>query len=139
MKRQIQQTPAAAIVHLLLFSALVFLFIACNKHPTLFHKISSSQSGIHFNNSITENDSINPLSLEFLYNGGGVAVGDFNKDGLPDLYFTASIAANKLYLNKEKLSFEDITEKAGVAGEGRWRRAESGGELNKGGGQDILG
>ena len=104
MKIQISKSTAA-ITHSIPFILMVILMAACNNRPTLFHKILSSQSGIHFDNSIVENDSVNPLDLEFLYNGGGVAVGDFNKDGLPDLYFTASIAANKLYLNKGKLSF----------------------------------
>ncbi len=119
------------------FFLLLVLLTACNKQTTLFHKISPSQSGITFNNSITENDSINPLDLEFLYNGGGVAVGDFNKDGLPDLYFTASITSNKLYLNKGKLSFEDVTDKAGVAGEGRWSNASSVVDINNDGWPDI--
>jgi hypothetical protein len=64
---------------------------------------------ITFANQITESDSINPLDMEFLYNGGGVAVGDFNRDSLPDLYFTASQVENRLYLNKGALSFEDVT------------------------------
>lgn len=113
------------------------IFTACNTRPTLFKKIPSSTSGIFFNNKITENDSINPIDLEFLYNGGGVAVGDFNNDGLPDLYFTASTTSNKLYLNKGNLTFEDITEKAGVTGEGRWSNAASVVDINNDGWPDI--
>ncbi|MEP6947891.1 MAG: VCBS repeat-containing protein [Ginsengibacter sp.] len=75
--------------------------------------------------------------MEFLYNGGGVAVGDFNNDGLPDLYFTASTTSNKLYLNKGNLAFEDITEKAGVTGEGRWSNAASVVDINNDGLADI--
>src|SRR5678809_1493368 len=95
-----------------LFSAFIFvlLILSCNKEHTLFVKLSSSQTGITFNNKIVENDSINPLDLEFLYNGGGVAVGDFNNDGLPDLYFTASTVSNKLYINKGSLEFKDVTD-----------------------------
>src|ERR1700710_2091199 len=91
---------------------LISIVISCNNHKTLFKKVESSYSGITFTNTVTENDSINPIDLEFLYNGGGVAVGDFNNDGLPDLYFTGSTTSNKLYLNKGSLAFEDITEKA---------------------------
>src|ERR1044072_8604248 len=87
----------------------IFFLLGCNKTHTLFVKLSSSHTGISFNNRIIENDSINPLDLEFLYNGGGVAVGDFNNDGWVDLYFTASTTANKLYLNKGDLKFKDIT------------------------------
>ena len=121
------------------FAAVFFVIglFACNNHHTLFQKKSSSQTGITFNNQITENDSINPLNLEFLYNGGGVAVGDFNNDGLPDLYFTASTTSNKLYLNKGDFAFEDITEKAGVAGEGRWCNAASVVDINNDGLADI--
>lgn len=122
---------------LTLLSLLIIGFTSCNQHNTLFKKISSSQSGIHFNNVIVENDSINPLDLEFLYNGGGVAVGDFNNDSMPDLYFTASTTSNKLYLNKGKLSFEDVTEKAGVTGESKWCNAASVVDINNDGLDDI--
>src|SRR5580765_2900134 len=91
--------------------------ISCSKNKSLFKKIEASDSGISFNNSIVENDSINPIDLEFLYNGGGVAVGDFNNDGLPDLYFTASLVSNKLYMNKGEMKFEDITGVSHVGGE----------------------
>lgn len=113
------------------------LLAACNKTETLFNNIPASQSGIDFKNTITENDSINPLDLEFLYNGGGVAVGDFNNDGLNDLYFTASTTSNKLYLNKGQLSFTDITETAGVSGQGKWCNAASVVDINSDGLQDI--
>lgn len=105
--------------------------------PALFEKVSSSYTGIHFNNKVGENDSINPLDLEFLYNGGGVAVGDFNNDNLPDLYFTASLESNKLYLNKGKFRFEDITVKAQVGGKGRWANGASVIDINNDGWEDI--
>src|SRR5438874_13827132 len=92
----------------------VFWLVACNKKRTLFEQISSSHSGIHFNNRIIENDSINPLDVVNVYNGGGVGIGDFNNDGLPDIYFTGNRVANSLYLNKGDFKFEDITDKAGV-------------------------
>ena len=125
------QLPIATIVFISV------IFFGCNATPTLFKQIPSSQSGITFNNIITENDSINPLDLEFLYNGGGVAVGDFNNDDLPDLYFTASTTSNKLYLNKGNLSFTEITDKAGVAGAGRWSNAASVVDINNDGLADI--
>src|SRR3984885_2963153 len=105
-------------------SAVIFWLItgllACNHRHTRFEKKKASQTGITFNNRLTENDSINPIDMEFLYNGGGVAVGDFNNDGLPDLYFTASTVSNRLYLNKGNFTFEDVTKEAHVNGEGRW-------------------
>jgi len=77
---------------------LTLVFASCHK-KTLFEQIPSSSSGITFNNKVTETDSINPLDNVNIYNGGGVGVGDFNKDGLPDLYFTGNAVSNRLYLN----------------------------------------
>src|SRR5687768_4234729 len=104
----------------------LLLICACTRSgSTRFLKVPSSRSNIHFNNAISENDSINPLKQEFLYNGGGVGVADFNNDGLTDLYFTASTSSNKLYLNTGNLAFKDITEEAKVSREGRWSNGVS--------------
>ncbi|MBS1531367.1 MAG: CRTAC1 family protein, partial [Bacteroidetes bacterium] len=118
-----------------LFCFLSGLF-SCKKH-TLFQQISSSHSGIHFNNQIIESDSINPLDVTNIYNGGGVGVGDFNNDGLQDLYFTGNMVSNRLYLNKGNFEFEDITEKAGVGGMGRWGRGVAIVDINNDGLMDI--
>jgi hypothetical protein len=75
--------------------------------------------------------------MEFLYNGGGVAVGDFNNDGLPDLYLTASMVQNKMYLNKGNLHFKDITETAATGGNGRWSNGAAVIDINADGRQDI--
>lgn len=123
---------------LLLLITLLILVNACRLNkPKLFRKLSPAKTGISFNNEITESDSVNPIDLEFLYNGGGVAVGDFDNNGLPDLYFTASISPNAMYLNKGGLSFDDITETAGVKGEGRWANAASVVDINNDGWKDI--
>jgi hypothetical protein len=111
--------------------------IGCHSKQKLFNKIDSGISGIHFNNVITENDSINPIDKEFLYNGGGVAAGDFNNDGLQDLYFTAGMVSNKLYLNKGGFAFKDVTETAGVGGKGRWCDGASVVDINNDGLLDI--
>jgi len=102
----------------------LFCFFSCKKQ-TLFEKISSSHSGIHFNNQIVENDTINPFDIVNIYNGGGVGVGDFNNDGLQDLYFTGNVVSNKLYINKGDFKFDDVTDKAGVGGMKRWGRGVS--------------
>ncbi|MGN6394146.1 MAG: VCBS repeat-containing protein [Mucilaginibacter sp.] len=114
----------------------VFMF-SCKKRNTLFDRIPSSHSNIHFNNLITESDSINPLDLVNVYNGGGVGVGDFNNDGLQDIYFTGNMVSSKLYLNKGGFQFEDITDKAGVGGMGRWARGVAVVDINNDGLPDI--
>ncbi len=81
----------------------------------LFKRVPKEQTGITFENSINEKVEFNGLDYDYLYLGGGAAVGDFNNDGLQDLYFSCSMGTNKLYLNKGNLQFEDVTEKAGVA------------------------
>lgn len=114
------------------------LFYSCSSHKeTLFKKIDSSESGIHFNNKIVENDTLNPIDVTNIYNGGGVGIGDFNNDGLQDIYFTGNTVSNKLYLNKGKMHFEDITKEAGVGGEGRWCRGVSVIDINNDGWMDI--
>ena len=100
---------------------LVVLLCACTREESittdpLFELLSSQQTGISFENTLTENLNGNVLMYEYFYNGGGVAVGDVNGDGLEDLYFTANMAPNKLYLNKGKLVFQDVTEAVGLQG-----------------------
>lgn len=101
---------------LLFASAIFFLFSCKTKHPgkKLFTKLSSAQSNIHFSNNISEDDSLNRVISEFAYMGGGVGIGDFNNDGLKDIFFSGNQVSGKLYINKGNNSFEDITDKAGV-------------------------
>jgi hypothetical protein len=115
----------------------VGLFCACRHQETLFQRISSSHSNIEFNNTIVENDSINPLDVVNIYNGGGVGIGDFNNDGLPDIYLGGNMVSSRLYLNRGDFKFEDITEKAGVEGMGRWARGISVVDINNDGLMDI--
>src|SRR5580658_1902483 len=115
----------------------IFYLGACTNRPTLFQKISSDHSGIHFNNLIVENDSINPMDLTNIYNGGGVGIGDFDRDGKPDIYFTGNMVSNKLYLNRGDFKFEDITDRAGVGGEGEWCRGVAVVDINNDGWPDI--
>lgn len=80
-----------------------------------FTSLPSSVTGIDFSNTITEDDSLNMFVNEYTYMGGGVGVGDFNRDGLPDLFFAGNQVSSRLYINKGNMHFEDITQKAGVS------------------------
>lgn len=104
--------------YLLLLS---FALLSCNqKKETLFSKVSSYQTGIVFNNKIVETDSFNILSSEYIFNGGGVAVGDFNNDDNQDLFFTGNQVPNKLYLNQGNFKFKDVSTIARIEAENRW-------------------
>jgi len=118
-------------------SLLILSLASCKNRNALFQQISSAHSGIHFNNQIIENDSINSMDMVNVYNGGGVGIGDFNNDGLPDIYFTGNMVSNKLYLNKGDFKFEDITDRAGVTGNGEWSRGVAVVDINNDGWMDI--
>ena len=96
------------------FLSFYIFLIACNRQPTLFVLLDSKQTGIDFSNDITETEKFNILNTEFIYNGGGVGIGDLNGDGLQDLIFAGNQVQNKLYLNRGELRFEDVTTKSGL-------------------------
>lgn len=128
---------ASKKIWILAWAALGCLVLASCGKKTLFEYVDPDRSGIHFNNQIIENDSVNPMDNINVYNGGGVGVGDFNGDGLPDLYFTGNTVSNKLYLNKGNFNFQDITDEAGVGGKGEWCRGVSVVDINNDGRPDI--
>lgn len=107
--------------------------------PTLFTLLTPEKTNVDFQNIINEGLNTNVLMYEYFYNGGGVAVGDLNGDKLEDLYFTANLSANKLYLNKGKMQFEDITAASGAAGrEGPWKTGVTMADVNGDGKLDIF-
>jgi hypothetical protein len=124
--------------------SLFFIFINCEekqeqeqKEDTLFQLLPPSETGIDFENQIFESDSLNILNQANLYNGGGVGIGDFNSDGLMDVYFAGNMVSNKLYLNKGDMKFEDITDSAHVGGNGHWFTGVSVIDINSDGLPDI--
>ena len=106
--------------------------------PALFQLLTSEQTNIHFVNQISDNDKPGILDYLYFYNGGGVAIGDINNDGLPDIFFTSNRkGGNKLYLNKGNYKFEDITAKAGIAGTADWSTGVTMADVNNDGYLDI--
>jgi hypothetical protein len=123
--------------YLLLCSA---LFYGCGKQQEetkLFEEQLAVKTGIDFENKVVQNGENNVLNYPYYFNGGGVAVGDINNDGLQDIYFSGNVVPNKLYLNKGNFQFEDITEKAGVAASEGWKTGVTMCDVNQDGLLDI--
>ncbi|WKN42809.1 VCBS repeat-containing protein [Tunicatimonas pelagia] len=97
----------------------VFLTNCQSRQSAVFQLLPPEQTGIHFTNAIAENDSLNVIDYAYLYNGGGVGVGDINNDGLDDLFFAGNQVSSQLYLNRGELQFDDITEVSGTT-TSRW-------------------
>ncbi|KIA87843.1 VCBS repeat-containing protein [Flavobacterium sp. AED] len=114
------------------------LIVSCSKkQDQLFEKLSPEKSNITFNNKLDPSKNISILDYLYYYNGGGVALGDINNDGLVDVYFTSNQGKNKLYLNKGNNKFEDITAKAGVEGQSDWNAGTVMADVNGDGYLDI--
>lgn len=129
------------VVRMLIYG---FLFFVCLMNTScsgpsekkLFIIRSGNETRINFENTITINDTLNALTFEYIYNGSGIGVGDFNNDGLQDLYFGGNQVSGRLYLNDGKLKFRDVTDQAGV-GTDKWITGVSVVDINQDGLQDI--
>ncbi|WP_421892947.1 VCBS repeat-containing protein [Marinoscillum sp.] len=124
------------------FFAVSFLIISCQQETeketdTLFRKVSEAESGIDFANTLEFDKDFNIFTYRNFYNGGGVGLGDFNNDGLLDIYFTANQKKNKLYLNEGGMKFRDISRSAGVEGNKAWSTGVSLVDINGDGLLDI--
>ena len=102
----------------------------------MFELLSPEQTGINFSNILSESDSLNILNYVYYYNGGGVGIADFNNDGLEDIFFTGNEISSKLYLNKDNLNFEDVTNKSGLE-TNKWCTGVAIADVNSDGWKDI--
>ncbi|MFN5423300.1 MAG: VCBS repeat-containing protein, partial [bacterium] len=117
-----------------------FLLLTCannKKNKTLFELIPAEQSGISFTNEIVEDENLNILSFEYFYNGAGVGIGDFNNDGLQDIFFSSNMGKSRLYLNRGNFTFSDITDSSGINTLGKWATGVSVVDINQDGYSDI--
>ncbi|MEZ4898665.1 MAG: VCBS repeat-containing protein [Saprospiraceae bacterium] len=118
----------------------VVVFIQCREevdNGNLFSRMPARLTGVDFINRLEENPEFNVLTYTYFYNGGGVAIGDVNNDGLPDIYFTANMMASHLYINKGDWKFENIAAKAGVEAAGFWNTGVVMADVNADGWLDI--
>jgi enediyne biosynthesis protein E4 len=127
------------LIRLVILPILALLVGNCKgpEHDQLFNLLDPKHTGITFKNELVSDFDMNILEYLYFYNGGGVAIGDINNDGLPDIYFTSNQGENKLYLNLGNLQFEDITAAAGVIGGGGWSTGATMADVNGDGLLDI--
>ena len=117
---------------------LVIINFGCNqKDDLLFKNPSAEKTGLNGTKAITETNDLSILDYLYFYNGGGVAIGDIDNDGLSDIFFSGNQVKSKLYLNKGDLKFEDITNRAGVEGNSSWNTGAVMGDVNGDGLLDI--
>lgn len=110
---------------------------AAGADQPLFQLLSAEETGVAFANNIVEDERYNHLRWNQVYSGAGVAAGDINNDGLPDLFFSGNQVNDRLYLNKGNLEFEDITASAGIISEERWSTGVTFADVNNDGFLDI--
>lgn len=107
------------------------------KGPVLFELLESERTGLDFQNNITSTDSFNLFRYMYFYNGAGIGAGDFNNDGLIDLFFASNQSDNSLYLNKGGLQFRNVTKESGIPNNGGWSTGVSVVDINNDGLLDI--
>ncbi|HTE08758.1 MAG TPA: VCBS repeat-containing protein, partial [Flavitalea sp.] len=121
-----------------LLPVLVVLNSGCDNEPQrLFSSLDPGDTNIEFKNELFEGELLNVMNYSYFYNGGGVAIGDINNDGLQDILFTGNMVKNRLYLNKGDLQFENITDKAGIAEKQGWCTGATMVDINGDGKLDI--
>ena len=116
---------------------IAFLLLSCNREERMFQMIPPGRTGIDFSNRITESKEYNILSFEYVYNGGGTAIGDFNNDGLQDVFFAGNMVDNEMFLNEGDFRFRKVSDIAGIRGKDKWCSAASAVDINNDGWLDL--
>lgn len=116
---------------------LLFCLCSCQRTDPLFEERTPGETGISFVNTVQDSENANILDYLYFYNGGGVAAGDVNNDGLIDLFFVSNLESNKLFVNKGNLQFEDVSTQAGIQGKSSWNTGVSMVDINNDGWLDI--
>ena len=119
---------------------LLSILFGCHSKPSvspLFEVLDNKITGLDFNNKLSYNKDFNLFKYMYFYNGSGVGAGDFNNDGLIDLFFSSNLGQNKIYLNQGKLKFKDVTDQAKIPNDGGWSTGVSVVDINSDGLLDI--
>ena len=120
----------------LLFLIGIGLIISCTREPR-FSLLTSAETGVEFSNNLTESDSFNVMTYEYIYNGAGVGVADLNNDGLQDLVFAGNQVSPRAYLNMGNFKFRDITADFRGMTNDEWYGSVTVGDVNNDGWPDI--
>lgn len=149
VKRSFERQMSAGLVVCVAASLLVICLLSCKQDtatpvmqaeatsPIALQRLSAEETGIDFNNILNDEGNLNVFVWNFLYTGAGVAVGDINNDGLPDIFFGGNTVPDRLYLNKGNFRFEDISEQAGIIADTRWTTGVTMADVNGDGLLDI--
>src|SRR5437763_7073129 len=124
-----------ATYHLLIFLLWILCWAGCGSHKKkvsepMFTVLDENRTGLHFVNKLSPSQQFNMFYYMYFYNGAGIGAGDFNNDGLVDLFFAANQGANRMYLNRSGMKFEDVTDRAQVPEDGGWSTGVSVVDIN---------
>lgn len=121
----------------MLLVSISIVVYSCKNDPPLFEKLPSSHTQIDFQNTITETDALNILVEEYIFYGGGVAITDFNNDGLKDIFLSGNQVQSKLYLNQGGMVFEDVSKSSGINSKSYWATGLAVADVNADGWMDL--
>jgi hypothetical protein len=125
-------------VNIVIVFLLLGLITACNdSKDSYFELLEAKETGLNFENNLEQTTEFSFFDYMYFYNGGGVAAGDFNNDGLVDLFFTSNMGENKLFINQGDFKFKDVSKESGIEGEGYWSTGASVVDINQDGMLDI--